>query len=368
MKEEVEGNWVVSFVHGYEDGVHETEVKERPALVALGKAGKEIHRYPFPRNRRDFEDPSLSGMFFGDSPEEGGPDFEKLPRFGFTGVAGDENFIYAGSWNAVYKMNRESLALEGIITNRMMMDLHGIATHDGLIYTVLTAKDTVVATNQQGEVVDWFSIGRDLKISKTDDVRAVDWRFISKQMRGTAGYWHFNHIQVVDGKVLLTTRNASAIVEIDLETRNAELRLMNLCTPTLLHDGKLYDGKYYFTSIDGKIIIASASEDDPANKRNWEAVENLKLYNRDLDVRLIRLNETEFGREPNWCRGIAVADDLVVVSVDGRYDSDLSFGVVGLRPSNEEIAFSTRVRWSEVEVEEGLRYVTGFDLTSREWH
>ena len=365
MKEEVEGNWVVSFVHGYEDGVNETEVKGRPALVALGESQREIFRYPFPRNRRDFEEPGVADLLIGDRPESGGEDFEKLPRFGFTGLAGDDDFIYAGSWNAVYKINRESLALEGIVSNRMMMDMHGIAAHDGLIYTVLTAKDTVVATNQQGEVVDWFSVGPDLKISKSEDVRSVDWRFISKQLRGTAGYWHFNHIQVFDDKILLTTRNASALVEIDRESKTAVMRLMNLCTPTLLHDGKLYDGSYYFTSIDGKIIIAHPQDDDGAAQKNWEAVDDIKLYDRDLDARVIRLNETEFGREPNWCRGIEVADDLTVITVDGRYDSDLSFGVVGVRPSSEEIAFSTRIRWSEVEVEEGLRYVTGFDLISR---
>ena len=32
----------------------------------------------------------------------------------------------------------------------------------------------------------------------------------------------------------------------------------------------------------------------------------------------------------------------------------------------EQIVLSTRIRWSEVEVEEDLRYVTGFDITSRE--
>ena len=184
---------IVSFVHGYEDSVQENDVRERPALVALGEQSRNIHRYPFPRNRQDFKNPLLSGMFLGEEPQQVGPDFEKLPRFGFTGLTGDNDFIYAGSWNGVYKINRQNLELEGIITNRLMMDLHGITTYKGLIYSVLTAKDTVVITGQDGLVKDWFSVGRDLKVSKMDDILSVDWRFISKQMRGTAGYWHFNH-------------------------------------------------------------------------------------------------------------------------------------------------------------------------------
>ena len=42
----------------------------------------------------------------------------------------------------------------------------------------------------------------------------------------------------------------------NLKTKKAQLRTMNLSTPALIHDGVKKDRKYYFTSIDGKILIA----------------------------------------------------------------------------------------------------------------
>ena len=54
----------------------------------------------------------------------------------------------------------------------------------------------------------------------------------------------------------LTSRNCNCLVAVDLKTKKAQLRTMNLSTPALIHDGVKKDQKFYFTSIDGKILIA----------------------------------------------------------------------------------------------------------------
>ena len=76
---------------------------------------------------------------------------------------------------------------------------------------------------------------------------------------------------------------------------------------------------------------------------------------------LIRLEETEFGKQPNWCRGIACNKDEMYITVDGLYGSDLSFGLVGLKRTGEKI-FETRINWHELGKVDFLRYVTGFDV------
>jgi hypothetical protein len=76
---------------------------------------------------------------------------------------------------------------------------------------------------------------------------------------------------------------------------------------------------------------------------------------------LIRLEETEFGRQPNWCRGIACHDDTMYLTVDGRYDTELSFGLLGLKRTSEKV-LEKRLRWEDIGPTDKLRFVTGFDV------
>ena len=137
---------------------------------------------------------------------------------------------------------------------------------------------------------------------------------------------------------------------------------MNFNTPVMLHDGIKYGERFYFTSIDGKIIIAEDHKTTEMKQHNREELDNSDLYNRDLVTIPIRLSETELGREPNWCRGIDVKDGIMYVTIDGRYDTDLSFGLLALREDNQEILFNHRLNWSEIGDEKDLRFVTGFDV------
>lgn len=350
-------NVITSFVHGYNDPDINLPEEQRPALWQQNGSVSKCYNYPFPRNPADFE--RMEDVISGRMPLKNAEDFKKLPRFGLTGLQADGDFIYAGSWNGVYKIRRSDFELESIVSNNLMSDMHGIYVDDDVIITVLTGKDTVVISSHDGEVIRHFSVMNDLTVVEDKTIEEIDWRFISKQFRGSTGYWHFNFVQKFDNELWLTSRNANAFVVVNINTLEAHLRLMNLCTPALLHDGKLYNGRYYFSSIDGKVIITEDAKSSEIQPR--EQIESIGLYNRDLVSKVIRLNETEFGREPNWCRGIACKDSLIYVTVDGRYDTDLSFGLLAL---NEEgrVFNSYRLNWSEVGDKSEIRFVTGFDI------
>ena len=355
----LEDRTLVSFVHGYEDLDITLGNEPRPALWAVSGEAGEAHRYPFPRAPEDFHD--LSSMIRGALPSSEQPSFKRLPRFGLTGlsVAGDR--VYAGSWNGVYVIRRSDLALEGIISHEMMSDMHGIWAAPDHVITVLTPRDTVVITDPDGQVIEHFRIYSDLTVQKDEGAEGVDWRFVGKQFRGSTGYWHFNHVQRIGDEIWLTSRNANCFVVVDPLRRRARLRLMNLCTPALLHDGCLIDGRFYFTSIDGKIIIASPNADAEHTHQELDRVEAPGVYLRDLVSRLIRLEETSLGREPNWCRGIAASSGVIQVTIDGRYDTDLSFGLLALTEAGEVLR-NVRYRWAEAGDPTALRYVTGFDV------
>ena len=41
-------------------------------------------------------------------------------------------------------------------------------------------------------------------------------------------------------------------------------------------------------------------------QKTAEKVRNYKIYNKDLNCEIIRLDKKLIGKDPNWCRGIKV--------------------------------------------------------------
>lgn len=344
---------VCTFVHGYEGEFHPQGTL--PALVVDGEK-TDFYSFEFPRNPTEFGKTSLN--ITGEMPLESARDFEALPRFGFTGLSEEDDYYYCGSWNGVYKVSKESYQCVSFITHRLMNDLHGICVQNKVIYTMLTGKDTVVLTSMNGEIVKTFTVHNDMKVSLNDEkLLRHDWRFISKQFRGATGIFHFNHVQIKGNEIWLTSRNLGCFVVIDIENERAHLRTINQKTVVLLHDGIHKNGAYYFTSIDGKILISS--DEDAHNPR--EHFDEVTLFNRDLNSKLIRLEETGLGRQPNWCRGIDVDQDLIATTIDGLYGSDLSFKLLVLNEKGE-LKHLKEVRWEDIGDISNLRYVTGFDV------
>lgn len=348
----------VSFVHGYTDLDYKVGKGKLPALWVYDSSGRSaVYEYPFPRNVSDFLE--YRDIISGQMPLASAQDFKKLPRFGLTGLAQDGEYLYAGSWNGVYKIRKSDYEIESFVTNQLMNDIHGIWVDSECIVTILTGKDTVVISDHDGGVIDYFSVNNDLSVSTDNEIEKIDWRFLSKQFRGATGIWHFNYVQKFGDEIWLTARNINSFIVVDIKTRKAHIRSINQKTVALFHDGCRFKGQYYFTSIDGKIIIASEAESASFEFR--ERIDNIALFSRDMVSEVIRLDETEFGRVPNWCRGIECIDDVMYVTVDGRYDTDLSFGLLGLKRSGEKV-LERRLHWKDIGSEKDLRYVTGFDV------
>jgi len=346
---------ICTFVHGYEGVFHPNG--ELPALLKSSKDSTTFYSYEFPRNPNEFSTTNLK--LIGEKPLKSAKNFDALPRFGFTGHSIEDNFIYCGSWNGVYKINLLDFKCEGLISHRLMNDLHGICISDGIIYTILTGKDTVVMTDLSGEILNTFTINNDISSIKDDhELKDYDWRFISKQFRGATGNFHFNHIQVKGDEIWLTSRNLGCFVVLNVSSGRVHLRTINQKTVVLLHDGVFKNNAYYFTSIDGKILICSDME--AHNPR--EVFDDVALFNRDFSSKIIRLEETELKRQPNWCRGIDVKNDLIATTIDGLYGSDLSFKLLVINHEGE-IDLVKEIRWEKIGDASNLRYVTGFDIS-----
>ena len=327
----------VSFVCGFDDTVNIGHTLI-PALWHVRGRESRVYLYPFPRSASDFHDLPIKGEMPG---KEG--TFKERPRFGLTGLCKLGDYIFAGSWNGVYKIAKD-FTLESIISNHLISDPHGIYCDNDFIYTCLTCKDALIISDHEGRIVDRFSVGKDLKLYTDDSLDRYDWRFISKQYRGGKGFFHFNYIQKHGDEILLTSRNLGSLVVIDIKSRSCHLEPINLASQTLLHDGVKINDKYYFTSTDGQIIIAE-------NKDGG-------LYNRGLCADYIKLR-----RHPNWCRGIAIKGDVALTAVDGKYGSNLAFGIHAVSLSGKyigEIRFS--YDYSKIGIKQKPLYLTGFDI------
>jgi len=345
---------VCTFVHGYDGEFHPS--KPLAALVVNDDDNTSFFEYEFPRNPQEFSNTKLN--IIGEHPLETAKDFEALPRFGFTGLSEEGDYLYCGSWNGVYRINKSNYKCEGLITHRLMNDLHGICVDSGTVYTVLTGKDTVVLTSMSGEILETYTVRNDMSVLKGDKLLLNhDWRFISKQFRGATGLFHFNHVQIKGDEIWATSRNLGCFVVINMVDGTAHLRTINQKTVVLLHDGIYKNGAYYFTSIDGKILISS--DEDAHNPR--EQFDDVILFNRDLNSKVIRLEETELGRQPNWCRGIDAEQDSIATTIDGLYGTDLSFKLLIINHDGK-IQRLKEIRWEDIGDVDNLRYVTGFDV------
>ncbi len=351
---------IISFVHGYHNLKKNIVDMKRPALLELEKKKITSHSFFFPRNPEDFF--KNEEMIVGNMPNNNLGNFKKLPRFGFTGIANLKKKIFCGSWNGIYEIDSNNFKLKKIISNNLMSDIHGIDVKKEYLISVLTCKDTVVFTDFNGKILNHFTINKNLGIVKNKNLEKIDWRFVSKQFRGSTGFFHFNYIyQRNSAELWLTSRNLNSFVVVNLRTMKAELRMMNLYSPVLVHDGFHYKSKIYLTSIDGKILIANENKNEV--QKTAEKVQNYKIYNKDLNCEIIRLDKKLIGKIPNWCRGIKVRNNIAYVLIDGRYDTKLRFSLLEIDMNKKKLIRKVHYNWKKIDKsEKQIRYCSGFDL------
>lgn len=340
----VNSNIIVSFVHAYYDDVQTEDNEPMPALWRHAEGKDELASFPFPRTPREFQ--SLQLELAGDRPAVDTIPLGTLPRFGLMGLCSARGKLYAGSWNGVYEIDPVSLQANRFITNKLMCDIHGLTADENYIYSCLTCRDTLVISDFDGNVVETYTIGSDLSVVEDNVLSSHDWRFVSKQVRGSVGLFHFNFVQRIGDEIYITCRNLTCFIVLDLKTKKCRLRPFNAKTPLLIHDGVLKGEYFYFTSIDGKVIIAE------------EGSETGGIYQRDLIV----FNEITLARNPNWCRGIDVNDDgVIMATVDGRYGAGTSFGVQGINSAGDYLG-EIRLEYAKAGFKHPIQYMTGFDI------
>jgi hypothetical protein len=184
----------------------------------------------------------------------------------------DDDIVYLTTKTEILVYSLSEKKLIKIITHELMNDVHHVLVHNNLIYVASTGIDSVLVFDKefgvlkevkylyQGEFTDKFSY-------------AVDYRKVDSLKPHNV---HPNYLFQHNGDVYVTRfrqRDCCCL------TNNKTYALAE----NYIHDGVEYDGEYYFTSVDGKVIRTD--------------------LNGNLHV--VDLNVIEASDEPlGWCRSI----------------------------------------------------------------
>lgn len=328
-----------------------------PCLWRITEKENKVYNYDLPMLPSEFK--TLNHLIVGEMPDVNDEDvinnglFDyKKNRLGLTGIAKFNNNYYCGSWNSIIEIDANTFKQKKIITNKLIADTHGVFVYQNTIITILTGMDTIVFSNFEGKIIKYFRIYPDLKVKSDKSIEDIDWRFVSKKFRGASGYWHFNYVQMVNNKLFITSRNISSIIVLDTEKLKTEILSLNLSEPCLLHDGVYANKKFHFTSIDGKLVTAQNSDNFVVN--------NLKIT-RAFEANIKKIKNTKYSKTPNWCRGISVKNNIKFVTIDGRYDTGLSMGILGLKDENDVI-FYKKISKKLFKFPDRIISLTGFDV------
>jgi len=191
------------------------------------------------------------------------------------------NTLYTCTSTEILLFEAPSFKQIGYISLPCFNDLHHVTpTHDGNLLVANTGLDSVVKLSRKGEILtEWSVLGEDLwtRFSRDIDYRKVE---STKPHRS-----HPNFVFEVNGNPWVTRffqRDALCLT-------NPQKRIdISVEKP---HDGMVFGGRLFFTTVDGRIIIVSC------DTLEIERVVDLNSVDNSTDAPL------------GWCRGMLPIDE-----------------------------------------------------------
>jgi hypothetical protein len=220
-----------------------------------------------------------------ESPKDAAPD--ELPAIIFKSSTLRDNKLYACTSTEVMIYELPSFRLATYITLPFFNDLHHVyPTPQGTLLVMVTGLDIVAEVSLQGEFLrHWDVMGEDTWSIFSRD---IDYRKVPTTKPHRA---HANHIFQLGEEIFATRFHQRDAISLQDPTRRIEIGIQRP------HDGFLFNGSIYFTTVDGHIIIASP--------------ETLKIE-RILDLNTMSGYGGSNGETLGWCRGLLPLDERFV--------------------------------------------------------
>lgn len=190
------------------------------------------------------------------------------------------NVLYTCTSTEVLIFELPHFERRGYISLPCFNDLHHVTpTSDGNLLVASTGLDMVVKLTPQGKVMEEWSVLEERPWSRFSP--AVDYRRVDSTKPHES---HPNFVFELDGETWVTRfRQRDAIC------LNGSRKRIDIAVERP-HDGLLHDGRIYFTTVDGRIVIA--------NPRT------LKV-DKIIDLKQMNGQKALLG----WCRGLLPLDE-----------------------------------------------------------
>lgn len=194
-------------------------------------------------------------------------------------LAGKTFYVCTGTEVLVYELPH--FRQIGYVSLPCFNDVHHVTPGaNGNLLVANTGLDMVVEFNLSGSVVrQWNVLGGDPwgRFSKDVDYRKVA---TTKPHRA-----HPNHVFQIGSDIWVTRGDLSDAIS--LTQPSLRIPLGSVC----VHDGHLYKGRLYFSTVDGTIVIV-----DPATRETIDVIDLKQIENPERALL-------------GWCRGLLIVDE-----------------------------------------------------------
>ena len=237
-----------------------------------------------------------------ESPKEAAPD--ELPAIIFKSPTLRDNKLYACTSTEVMIYDLPSFHLSTYISLPFFNDVHHVyPTPHGTVLVMVTGLDIVAEVSLDGKFVrHWDVMGGDTWsiFSRNADYRKIP---TTKPHRA-----HANHIFQLGDEIFATRFHQRDAISLHDPRRKIEIGIQGP------HDGFLFDGSLYFSTVDGHVVIANPrtlkiERIHDLNKMSGPSGETLgwcrgllPLDDRFLWVGFTRIRPTRFRENLNWGR------------------------------------------------------------------
>ena len=206
---------------------------------------------------------------------------QEIPAVLFKSTTLQGNKLYTCTSTEVLVYEVPSFKLKHYISLPCFNDLHHVyPTQQGTILVVVTGLDMVVEITESGSVVrEWSVIGEDpwARFSRETDYRKVP---TTKPHQS-----HPNHVFVLGEEVWVTRLQQRDAICLTTPGPRIDIAVQKP------HDGYIFGDRIYFTTVDGRIVIA--------NRKTLQVEETIDLNQMSGPS----------GQVLGWCRGVLPLDE-----------------------------------------------------------
>ncbi|MGD6847661.1 hypothetical protein [Rossellomorea aquimaris] len=245
------------------------------------------------------------------SPQEVCPAHEASISFTAASLKGDRLFACTQTEILVY--NAFTHKLKDYYSLPLFNDVHHVKPRgNGNLLVVNTGLDMVVEINPAGRIVNLWNVMGEGPWSRFDP--NIDYRRVPTTKPHLS---HPNFVFELNDEIWVTRCLQKDAICLTDRTKRINIGRQ------LIHDGVVYNGKIYFTQVDGRIVIVNAT--------------TLKI---ERVVNLVEISKHQ--EKIGWCRGIKpISEELVLVgfsrirpsSKKGKDGSTKYVGDFGVMPT-----------------------------------